>query len=662
MNRTALVCLSAVIAGAVLLHRYPFPSTDPLLILVRVHSPALFHLLRCAWTAMMFTTPAVGFSIGFSLAYIFAGKAERKSAGHLPPFPICSDSVQVVLGEVHNERNSEPSEAPRWEILPQRGLFTGMAIFGAIGTGKTSCCMRPYAEQILGYRASSREERIGGIVLEVKGDFCHQVRQILQDAGRGDDYMEISLESEYVYNPLHNDLDAFALAYSIASLLNNLYGKGKEPFWQQAYTNLVKFIILLHKVVDGYVTLLDVYICAINPNKLSAKIKEGDAMFEAVADAPAGWISIDPMLYLAHGDELGADRKWETVEDKMRTVYDEPVERMLVGWSAPYTIEIPEGAEDAGRLMHRLEEFAAVKRWFADDWMRMDAKLRTSIVEGISVFLSLFDDNPKLKSIFCPPKEAYDPQVNKNGRFGTPLPTFTDLIESGKVVALNFPVAANPATARAVGCMLKQDYQRAMLGRIPAMAQNTGRHFRESMFLCDEYQSFATVGESDPSGDEKFFALARQAKCIAIVATQSISSLRSTLDRDSCNTLLQTFRTKLFLATADDATAKTASELCGREERMVPSTSISESGHDAGVSILTGKAQAHKAGLTMTKNYAQQMRPTFEPKEFMEMQNAQCVALVYDGVNPLPAHRLFLKPYYNDVQLSYFQQRDKGML
>ena len=49
-------------------------------------------------------------------------------------------------------------------------------------------------------------------------------------------------ESEYRYNPLHNDLDAYALAYSIASLLNNLFGKGKEPFWQQAYTNLVKFI------------------------------------------------------------------------------------------------------------------------------------------------------------------------------------------------------------------------------------------------------------------------------------------------------------------------------------------------------------------------------------------------------------------------------------
>src|SRR6202040_1859427 len=91
---------------------------------------------------------------------------------------------------------------------------------------------------------------------------------------RGEDYIEISLDSEYCYNPLHNDLDAYALAYNIASLLNNLFGRGKEPFWQQAYTNLVKFIILLHKVAYNYVTLFDVYECAISPVVLERKLKE----------------------------------------------------------------------------------------------------------------------------------------------------------------------------------------------------------------------------------------------------------------------------------------------------------------------------------------------------------------------------------------------------
>ena len=38
---------------------------------------------------------------------------------------------------------------------------------------------------------------------------------------------------------------------------------------------------------------------------------------------------------------------------------------------------------------------------------------------------------------------------------------------------------------------------------------NPNRYFRPAVFLCDEYQSFASVGEDDPSGDEKACALTR---------------------------------------------------------------------------------------------------------------------------------------------------------
>jgi len=108
--------------------------------------------------------------------------------------------------------------------------------------------MYPYVEQLVGYRASDPDRKIGGLVLEVKGDFCGHVRQLLERYGRGDDYIEVSLTSRYRYNPLHNELDAYALAYGIATLMTNLYGRGKEPFWQQASTNLVKFVILLHQM------------------------------------------------------------------------------------------------------------------------------------------------------------------------------------------------------------------------------------------------------------------------------------------------------------------------------------------------------------------------------------------------------------------------------
>src|SRR6188508_3301467 len=99
--------------------------------------------------------------------------------------------------------------------------------------------------------------------------------------GRDHDYIEVSLESPNRCNPLHNDLDAYSLAYGIATLMTNLFGRGKELFWQQASTNLVKFVILLHQTLDGYVTLFQVYEHAISPDKLQARIADGERHFRA---------------------------------------------------------------------------------------------------------------------------------------------------------------------------------------------------------------------------------------------------------------------------------------------------------------------------------------------------------------------------------------------
>ena len=44
----------------------------------------------------------------------------------------------------------------------------------------------------------------------------------------------------------------------------------------------------------------------------------------------------------------------------------------------------------------------AVNRWYQHDWRMIDNKIRSSIVEGISVFLSMFD-LPDVARVFCPP-------------------------------------------------------------------------------------------------------------------------------------------------------------------------------------------------------------------------------------------------------------------
>ena len=644
--------------GLTLYFRCPFPAHDLVLRLIALRQPIIYEGLRYSYTLFLFTTPYIAYSLFLSGLYVFAFRPRRKVRPmELPKYPNARRRAELylVLGEVHDPRRPVPAEQPYWMKVPERGLFTGIAIFGAIGTGKTSGCMYPYAEQLIGYKAQDPNKRIGGLVLEVKGDFCHKVREILAQHGRAEDYVEVNLQAEYRYNPLYNDLDAYALAYNIASLLNNLFGKGKEPFWQQAYTNLVKFIIQLHKAAYDYVTLFDVYECAINPELLDKRIHEAERLIEG-----QHYFVISNQVFRAHpeferfgfvGDDPAGVQK-----ARQSRALEEALQAARIEYDC--LTETSPGSVD----QFKQEILEGVKRWFYQDWKRIENKLRTSIVEGISVFLSLFDDNPLVKKAFCPPKECYDSKINGDGRYGRPLPPFTELIEAGKVCALNFPVSLNPGLAKAIGVMMKLDFQRAVLNRIPKIEANPEKHFRQVFFICDEYQHFATVGENDPNGDEKFFALSRQPKCIPIVATQSISSLRSTLPGETWRTLFQTFRTKIFLALSDEFSAKIASELCGKEDQWKVNYNISESGHDARVSLWTGKAIAHKANVTTSKSYNTLSDFRFDFKTFTELQNAQSVTLAYDGLNPLPPTFMYLKPYFNDVNKSYFKQLADGEL
>ena len=658
-SRGFVSALLAMVAGTILYYTHPFPSDQIFLRVTAIRAPRAFLSFEYLYNLFLFTTPFLLFSTVLSGLYIFTLKVRRRvSPGHLPKYidPGQRDGLYVVVGEVHNPRRPGPSETPRWLSIPERGLFTGIAIFGAVGSGKTSCCMYPFAEQVLAYKASDKHKRIGGLILEVKGDFCRKVKSILGRHGRDEDYIEISLDSEYRYNPLHNDLDAYALAFSIASLLNNLFGKGKEPFWQQAYTNLVKFIILLHKVAYDYVTLFDVYQCAISPSLLEERIHEAEDIVMGRHS-----VAIKPDIYGQRAADLAGlgfvhDGKEDRYIAPATPELRQTLQKKGIGFESRSVLD-PSQADP-----EKLAQLEAVKRWFEDDWRRIEPKLRTSIVEGISVFLSLFDDNPKVKRVFCPKKDCYDPTKNGDQRLGKPLPSFAWLIENGKVCALNFPVGMNPGLAKALGVMMKLDFERATLNRIPEIEAHPERYFREVLFLCDEYQHFATVGENDPTGDEKFFSLARQPRCISIIATQSISSLKSTLPGDSWRTLLQTFRTKIFLALSDDFSAKIASELCGREDQLKVSYNLSESGHDARVSLLTGKAVSHKANITASKSYNTQSDYRFDVKTFTELRNAQSVTVAYDGFNPLPPMFCYLKPYYNDPNKSYFRQLADGEL
>ncbi len=666
-SKNFLAVLLAMMTGTLLYFKMPWPMTASLtpqtwneyfLRLIALRDPWTYAGLKACYHVMLFTTPYIGYSLLLSAIYIFALRTTRRIKPQpLPPYPAIQprDELYVVIGEIHDPRKFIPAENPYWLTIPARGLFTGTIIIGATGAGKTACSMYPFTDQLLGYKAETPDERLSGIILEVKGDFCGKVRTILKHHGRESDYMAISLNSEWAYNPLHNELDGYSMAVGIANLLNSLFGKGKEPFWQQAYTNLVKFTIILHKYCFGYVTLFDVYECAISARVLEKKIRLAE---EKILGKP--FLAVSREAFQSFAKEL-TEAGFEADETgQLYRVLDSPTARAaLQKVGLEVTVHHESGPNSVDEdLKGRLE---SVKRWYFDDWSNIDKKLQSSVVEGISVFLSLFDDNPPIKRLFCPPRELYEPDaVPIRGKRA--LPSIRELLESGKIVALDFPAGENPGLARAVAVMLKMDFQRAMLNRIARMVTEPAKHWRPVVFVCDEYQQVATVTEHEPNGDDQFFSLSRQAKCIPIVATQSISSLRSMLPGESWRTLLQTFRTKIFLTQTDDFSAKIASELCGQENVWRVNYNISESGHDSKVSYLTGKPLADKAHISTSKTYSQQRDYRFDMKAFTELKNAQSITLAYDGVSPLPPMYCYLKPNHRNANKNYFLQlQDKEL-
>ena len=714
--------------------RRPFPSFDeyPILALVQYHTPDFFTAMLLWYYLSPFVAVMLCGLISVTVWKVWLEGRRRDFApfAKLPPWPLSADqkALAIVIGEVHHPVEAREIFSPSWLTIPERGLYTGVAIFGAVGSGKTSACMNPFARQLLGWQAGNPHLRAAALVLEVKGDFCHDIRQILVEAGRGQDYIEIGMDSRSQWNPLSAWwLDSYSLAYTVSSLLNQLFGKGKEPFWQQAYTNLVRWIIELHRVFpDRWVTLQQVYRCAIDPELFAAKIEAAEKLSD---DLNTGTVFVKQHVLEAQVTHL-AEWDWTPTSggQQQQAVHTRPLEAKLEELKITHEIVWESGPGEDTR-----ERVEAVKRWFVHDWQALDNKIKSSIVEGVSVFLSMFD-MPDVAKVFCPaaPHITDDPQaiilqaqikrlkaeknaaekaepeaepVDKTPQAAEPepvkaaeaawvvteaqpddktpdpstesnqaptqeeapvtrhLPPIYQLIEQGKVLALNMPAGINPALSRAVGVMLKNAWLQALLMRPAKMKANPGSYFRPAVFICDEYQAFASVGEDDPSGDEKSFALTRQCRCIPIVATQSISSLRAVLgSSEAWRSLLQTLRTRIFLSLSDDASAKIASELCGQVAKIKESYTISETSKRSEVSPLSGRAGGGGGSMGATKSFREQREAVFHPRDFALLSNCQAICLPYDGAQSLEPRRVYLKPHYLPAEHSYWRAKEASQI
>ena len=128
------------------------------------------------------------------------------------------------------------------------------------------------------------------------------------------------------------------------------------------------------------------------------------------------WITVPLDKVIDHTAELrGMGFSSHQADDAlMRGPATETTREYLNNHEIRYTIETTRTYLHSRKIKHKIErhesatvteirlQVEAVNRWYVHDWNTLDNKIRSSIVEGVSVFLSMFD-LPTVARVFCPP-------------------------------------------------------------------------------------------------------------------------------------------------------------------------------------------------------------------------------------------------------------------
>jgi hypothetical protein len=586
--------------------QYDFPAGSPYVVLASQTAYGRFGVmfLQCSDSLLWFGCP-------FMLAWVIlgAGKSDR---GREKPASCQSAEEPSRRNELYVTAGMTSEKCS--VKIPAGGLYCGLMAIGATGSGKTSSWVLPILRELLHTWADDTDRRIGGLVLGVKANLWRQVCGLMGQAGRQDQCLELGPDSQLSYNPLASNFDSIEKAWIVMDILEQVDGKGKEPFWRQASEGYITNIIEMLMLARGWATLRDVYRYSPGNQKIDEIFQEAQ---DKVDGKPVYWFTAAQYDHARKTlDKYGAVKvgdRWR-VEGSVKLYRYMDNKKWLPALGTP-EMKYEGGSSDA-EAKERLE---SVKFWLEHELPSLSREMRASVRETFANRLRIFD-KPEVWRRFCPAKD--DPNL---------IPRFEDLIEQGILVGINFPPSKNHILSRIVGVMAKRDFQQAVLNRI----KPEGKVERPVVFCSDEYQVFATAGDPDVYGQS------REALLIPIVAFHSATSMQASIG-DACEALLEHFRSKFFLSLADTRTVELAEKLCGKDWYWRQTINLGETGQRA---VLSGgnKVMATKAGVSGSISRAQQLESRYQFREFTERPTGQCIALVFDGVRTHPPQVLELR-------------------
>ena len=228
-----------------------------------------------------------------------------------------SGGLQLVIGEIH-EKNGTVKEKPDWLTMDAKGLYTGILVLGSTGTGKTTACAYPFLDQLVKYKKDSRDEKIGGLILDVKGDFWKETVSILKRNGREKDLVIIEPGSGYYFNPVHYpQLDAKIIAERLYSVLENMNSNDgrQDSFWKDKSINLLANSLNIIRLCMDYATLSDIYEILSDENKLNNMIDYAKNLIRIKSGKTETYVNELKLAisYFAGADYAGLDERTKAI-------------------------------------------------------------------------------------------------------------------------------------------------------------------------------------------------------------------------------------------------------------------------------------------------------------------------------------------------------------
>jgi len=183
------------------------------------------------------------------------------------------------------------------------------------------------------------------------------------------------------------------------------------------------------------------------------------------------------------------------------------------------------------------------------------------------------------------------------------------------------------------------------------MMPNTSRY----VVWCVDECHFYLEGDTDAA----YASVSRSARMINLIATQGPSSIYSKMDEKVADALLINFPNRIVFRQADAEEAETCANLLGGKRRQeVVDRSITQSfdelhGHGA-----EGRGTA--AGGSVQYSVKEEERFIVDPGILTELPAFQAVAVSWDGFQPKPAEKVWIKPdfLYMDPRVRNFNPDD----